>query len=381
VIGDGISFSAWHMAPEPPVKLGSFDVGEGETEKTVLKQAKAECERHAAGDQEAPAATATDKPQRELGSWSIPVPLTAEEKDKVSKRLGEIHLEVRGKQHEIDDAKERFAKRRKGLEADIEALWAEADEAADKASTGHEYRYVRCHREADEAAGEIVYSDEAGNELYRDVLQPGQQLSPWGGAPPDKPPATEPLPEPDDDEPDPDSSRDGPPWDEDERPDPLPADSGLHWRPLNVETEEGEQRHYVAGDVEGDTMGEHYRLAKAEGSKLWEVSYTSPDGDKRQLAGCHKLLRDARAMAEADNQARLRWPPNDGRAVMLDGTAKYQLTCHGSGEGTVWSGQVFAGGVDEGAEDLGEHRELSAAQAACQTHADERRATDGEAGQ
>lgn len=375
---------------DPIVEVGTYPALEDESSTRLLKRVKAECERHAAGDQEAPAATG--KPQRELVRRSILVDLTPEEQAEAGRKLAEADDAADDAEVALAAAAEAYRAEKKRLEGIIEAKKDEARELRGPARDGTERRELEVHEQlapddGTGAARDVIYTcPETGKELDR-RLATRAELQKWlpGYEPDETPPEPPPEPEgakgehylPWDEGP----LHDEPGGDDDERTDPLPADRPLSWEHIKVETEEGEQRQHVAGDRDG----EHYRLSKAEGSKLWQVVYTSPDGDKRQLAGCHKRLKDAKEQAEADNQARLRWPPNDGRAVMLDGTAKYQLTCHGSGEGTVWSAQVFAGGVDEGAEDLGEHRELSAAQAACQAHADERRAidrtTDGEAGQ
>lgn len=68
-------------------------------------------------------------------------------------------------------------------------------------------------------------------------------------------------------------------------------------------------------------------------------------------------------------RARLRWPGDSGSGLLVDSGNCYQLTETGPG---AWQATRI-GGLDEGATELGVHT-LEEAQAACQAHADGRRA-------
>jgi hypothetical protein len=382
-VGDGVMFDARaFFDTRQPVDLGPFEQDENETDAAVLKRAKAACERHAAGEREAPAATG--KPRRELVRRSILVELTPEEQAEAGRKLAEAGDAVDDAEADLAGEAERHKAEKKRLEGLVEAKKSEVRGLRGPARDGTEWRDLEVHEQlapddGTGAARDVIYTcPVTGAELDRRPATRAE-LQKWlpGYEPDETPPEPPPEPSGDDDEPDPDSSRDGPPWEDDEQPDPLPADRPLPWE---HDTVDGERQH-IAGSVEG----EHYRLGKDEG--LWQPIYRSADGGVRVLAGRHKRLRDAKAMAEADNQARLRWGFL-GEGIILSKCGAYQLTEHvATGPGTNrdrWSA-THVGGLDgSGTVLTDEPLELPAAQAACQAHADERRAvdrTDGEARQ
>jgi hypothetical protein len=363
-VGAGAMFDARaFFDTRQPVDLGPFEQDENETDAAVLKRVKAACERHAAGEREASAATG--KPRQELVRRSILVELTPEEQAEAGRKLAKAGDAVDDAEADLVAEVERHKAKKKWYEGMIEAKKSEVRELRGPARDGTEWRELEVHEQlapddGTGAARDVIYlCPQTGAELDRRPATKAE-LQKWlpGYEPGETPP--EPPPEPSGD----------PPWDEgplhdepggdDEQPDPLPADRPLPWE---HDTVDGERQHYA-----GDPEGEHYRLGKDEG--LWQPIYRSADGGVRVLAGRHKRLRDAKAMAEADNETRIRWGAL-GNKVILSRCGKYQLSYRAD-----WGLSAdYIGGLDDDGEaiDFGP-LELSAAQAACQAHADERRA-------
>jgi len=82
----------------------------------------------------------------------------------------------------------------------------------------------------------------------------------------------------------------------------------------------------------------------------------------------------AKGWCQEHLDSRLEWPGDPASGVLLDSTGRYQLSRYmvAGPAGEMWRTQHLPG-QDQPAIDLGDHR-LPAAQAACQAHADERRA-------
>jgi hypothetical protein len=100
------------------------------------------------------------------------------------------------------------------------------------------------------------------------------------------------------------------------------------------------------------------------------------------LAGPDPLtaeVKRAKKWCQQHRDSRLQWPGDPESGVLLDSTGRYQLSAIRIGEGPrageleCWRAEAI-GGQDEDNTDLGEHDELTAAQAACQHHADAGRA-------
>lgn len=121
-------------------------------------------------------------PGGKLGDWTIPMPLTPAELDKLSLALADGTLQIRRLNREIDDIKDAAKRRIKDRTEQIETLEEETEEQARKREAGTEDREVRCWRavEGDET---VYYDPSTGEELHRHRAKPGEQQGLFGGTP------------------------------------------------------------------------------------------------------------------------------------------------------------------------------------------------------
>jgi hypothetical protein len=324
-----------------------------------------------------------EKPaERELVTRSILCDLTPDELAQIGLDLAKADEKAENLEADLTRLKETFAEQRKSLEGSIEGAKVEKRRLRGLRLTGQEYRELQVHEQlgpdpGDGTARELIFTHSETEEVLDSRPATKDELQKWlpqcGG--PDDPPADKPPVSMDEA-----CDQAGIPFADEQAPAKPSSTEPPRELPVRSLTREDFARQ-SSGDYLTKTQyaaadGEHYRIGKPEGSKLYRVTFAGTEQPERELPGEHRLLKDAVEQASGDNQHRLRWPGDPASGLLVSRCGKYQLSQCGdpNDAGEQWWRAEAIGGQDEDNTDLGEHDELTAAQAACQTHADAGRA-------
>jgi hypothetical protein len=377
----GVVFTA--LDPEGGF-LQTIDVAAGteaDSDEAALWLAQELCETHRLeqGRAEAALAAVPGKPERERGTWTIPMPLSAAEKANAKDEFDELWAKRRRLLGEIAASEERHKALKKRKAEQI----GELDDELDELQRRMPERDVECYRsyyKGDLGNWWVRYTaldDEDWQErdplisqgLYERRLEPYEQRQLFGE---DKPPADKP--------PDPASDDEEKP---EEPPSECPDQAGLPEARARME-----EKKELLAEVPRLQWGKVPKepVWTSKGDTGFRIDLHTKPGEAMvthfgaEVHWCSRVpleraaieVKGLKKWCQSYLDSRLRWLGDPDSGVQVDSTGRYQIAARPKGELQAWDAQRL-GGLDEDNVRLREHDTLDTlekAKAACQAHAD-----------